>query len=306
MGTGRPADSLDPGAPPGQLKSMKTALHVILALTAICCGCGGRAPEGAREGLVVVTSLAPHADLVKRLAGELADVSYLVPPGADPHTYEPLPSDMQRISSCDLYLTAGLPFEDAWLPRITGSSPGLRTVSLLDGIQLLQEEDGDGHADPHTWLSPGLMAIQAGNAARALQALDPADSIAISMRLDTVLAGIADLQEELHSELDSLRGSSILVVHPSYGYFAREFGLIQIAMEEGGSEATPSELADLVRQAGASGARFVVASPQFGTRTAEAVSSELGIPLVFHDPLAEDWMQGLRQLGAELAGGAVR
>jgi len=234
-----------------------------------------------------------------------------VPPGADPHTFEPLPGDMRTISSADLYLTAGLPFEDAWLPRIQGSSCGLRVASLVDGIQLRREfspgeaaANGEAGADPHTWMSPALMAVEARNAATALEALAPDDSAGIEARLDSLLGDISGLQSELHAELGNLRGSTFLVVHPSYGYFAEEFGLNQVAIEQGGSDPTPAELAGFVEQARANGAGFILASPQFSTRSAHAIAAELGIPLILHDPLAADWMQSLRQLGADLSGRA--
>lgn len=277
-------------------------------LVILAAACGPTGASGRSGRLMVVTSLPPHADLISRIAGDRADVSFLVPPGADPHTFEPLPEDMRRVAEADLYLTAGLPFEDAWLPRIEGSSPGLRVASLTQGIQLLREpghgEGGPGGEpgdDPHTWMSPGLMAIEARNAEAALVSIDPADSAGFASRLDTLLAAISALQVELHSELDSLRGGVFLVAHPSYGYFADEFGLRQVAIEANGSEPSPAELAAFVDEARGSGARFIIASPQFSTRSAETVASELGVPLVLHDPLARDWMGGLRQLGHDLS-----
>jgi zinc transport system substrate-binding protein len=288
-------------------KGFPLLLTVTAMLAAIGCGPGARGQEAGT--LRVVTSLPPHADLVRRIAGDAAEVSFLVPPGADPHTFEPLPEDMRMVSTAGLYLTAGLPFEDAWLPRIQGSSPGLHVESLVEGIELLVEPGSDGsgegalrEADPHTWLSPSLMAVEARNAADAIEALAPGDSAGIEARLDSLLVDISELQSELHAELDSLRGSAFLVVHPSYGYFALEFGLRQIAIEQNGSEPTPSELARFVELARSSGAGFILASPQFGTRAAEAIASELGIPLVIHDPLEADWMQNLRQLGLDLGG----
>lgn len=280
----------------------------LLAVVLASCSCGPATDGDETDVLQVVTSLPPHADLVARIAGDVAEVAFLVPPGADPHTFEPLPEDMQRISSADLYLTAGLPFEDAWLPRIRGSAPGLRVVSLIDGIQLRFENGAGeaarsgGGADPHTWLSPALMAVEARNAAAALEAVDPGDSAGFEERLAGLLEDISGLQAELHAELDPLRGCTFLSVHPSYGYFAEEFGLIQVAIEQGGSEPAPSELASFIETARSTGASFILASPRFATRAAEATAEELGIPLILHDPLAADWMQNLRELGLALCG----
>jgi zinc transport system substrate-binding protein len=299
---------------PRSLTTMNTKTLSILAsfLAVLLSAACGPAADGREAGpLRVVTSLPPHANLVARVAGDAAEVSFLVPPAADPHTFEPLPEDMRKIAAADVYLTAGLPFEDAWLPRIQGSSPGLRVASLVDGIQLRREfspgetaADGEAGADPHTLMSPALMAVEARNAAKALGALAPDDSARIEARLDSLLVDISGLQSELHAELDSLRGSTFLVVHPSYGYFAEEFGLSQVAIEQGGSEPTPGELAGFAERARATGAAFILASPRFSTRSALAITAELGIPLILHDPLAEDWMWSLRQLGADLSGEA--
>jgi zinc transport system substrate-binding protein len=221
---------------------------------------------------------------------------------------------MRTMSGAQVFFTAGLPFEDAWLERISGSCPGLTVVSLQTGIPLVPVEghgartapDPGGIAlDPHTWLSPELMKQQSLVVERVLASRDSSSRSCYAARQSLLEEEIDSLQTRIHEVLDPLPQRAFLVLHPSYGYFADEFGLEQIAIEVDGSEPTPSEMAAIAGVARERGLGFVIASPQFSTRTADALSAELGIPVVIHDPLRGDWMAGLEDLASIIAGGPV-
>jgi zinc transport system substrate-binding protein len=288
---------------------MKVRTAALLTVLSVSCSPGRDAPPA--DTILVVTSIAPHAALIESLGGDRVTVTTLVPPGADPHTFEPLPSDMRTMSRARVYFTAGLPFEDAWLERISGSCPGLTVVSLQAGLPLVpleahgehsHDEPGGIEVDPHTWLSPELVSRQVGIIDSVLVMLDPSARSFFTELGNGAEEELDSLQTRLHAILDPLPQRSFLVLHPSYGYFADEFGLEQIAIEVDGSEPTPSEMAAITELARDRGLGFVIASPQFSTRTAEAMSAELGIPVLVHDPLRGDWMAGLEDLASIIAG----
>jgi zinc transport system substrate-binding protein len=293
------------------------ALFLLLPVS----GCGSReSSDGAR--LAAAVSVLPQSYFLEKVGGDRVDVFVVVPPGANPAVYEPSPSDMRRMSGTDVWFTVGVAFEDPWIPRFTSSNPDLRVVSTLEGIErkpigrysLEALDDGDdghpqdhthdeGSPDPHVWLSPELARIQAGIMARELAAVDPGSAELYMRNYDSFSAEIDSLQEQLHSLLDTLSSRSFMVFHPAWGYFADEFGLVQVPVETGGSEPSPGEMARLVDYARENGIRTVFVSPQFSTSSAGAIASEIHGGVARMDPLAPDWADNLARVAEMIAGG---
>lgn len=161
--------------------------------------------------------------------------------------------------------------------------------------------DGHGGLDPHVWLSPELAAVIVGNAQRALSLADPEHAAQYEANARRTLAGITALRAELAPLFKDLPSRRFLVFHPSWGYFAQEFGLEQMPIEVQGREPSPRELHDLVREAAEHGVRAVFVQPQMSQRTAQVVADELKGRLVLADPLAADWDVNLRRVAHELA-----
>ncbi len=258
-------------------------------------GCRGPGASDT-DRLSVAVSIAPQAFLVEGIAGGHVDVFVVIPPGADPHSYEPSPGTMRAVSDADLYLAIGLPFEDQWLSRIGDSAPNLVVARIDPGI----ERTADG--DPHVWMSPALMRILASNTEGLLERADPAFAENYRSGLERTLATIDSVDAEVWSLLEGMHGESFVALHPAYAYFAHDYGLVQIALEVEGAEPTPSELSAVVEAARASGSRVVIVSPGFSTGAAEALSIELGISPVPHDQLPRDWPAGMIELASIIAG----
>ena len=165
----------------------------------VLAGLGGRpAPAGAR--VAVVVSLPPQQYFVRQLAGSLATVTVMVPPGADPHTYEPRPSQLRRLAGAQLYFTIGIEFERLWLPRWQQLNPALRLVPADRGLPKLPlpgSGEAAGHPDPHVWLSPRLVARMARTMSAALVAVDPAHEDDYRRRLAAWEERLTALDREL-------------------------------------------------------------------------------------------------------------
>lgn len=247
-------------------------------------------------GLEVAVSIAPEAYLAEGIAGDAAHVTVVVPPGADPHSFEPSPATMEAVAGADVYLAIGLPFEDQWLPRLSGSAPGLSVVRIDSGIA--RAADGD----PHVWMSPSLMRMLAYNTCRALTAASPGDSARFAQRLACLEAEIDSVDSEAGRMLEGMRGEAFTALHPAYSYFASDYGLVQIALEVEGSEPSPAELASIVDAVRASGSRVVIVSPGFSSGAAGALEMELGIPAEPHDQLSRDWPESVLDLARIISG----
>lgn len=291
------------------MKALCLSVVILIVLVVSC----GQSPRPSDGRLSVFVSIVPQKQFVERIAGDLVDVTVMVEAGSDPHTYEPRPAQMAGLQDATVYFTIGVPFEDVWMERIAASNPGMRIVDSSAGITRVVHGEGHEHGhehhegalDPHIWLAPGLVKIQAGNICSALQEIDPANSGVYADNLEAFLIEL-DL---LSTEIGTLFGQSgtveFLVFHPAWGYFADEFGLEMISVERGGQEPSPSELAELIDLARQRGITVVFAQPEFSTDAADVIAREIGGSVVLVSPLSLDWAGSMRQIAATIAGAPV-
>mgnify|MGYP001131747102 CR=1 FL=1 len=272
--------------------------------------CGGDESSAAGE-IQVVVSIPPQVYFVSRIGGDRVRVSAILPPGASPAVYEPGPADMRMIAEADLYLAIGVPFEDAWLPRLESANPDLPVVATQQGIQRRHiqrhgteahdSHDHDGAPDPHIWLSPQLVRAQAETIARALIERDPGGESLYRANLESFQREIEGLQARLQEVLESSSAEAFVVFHPSWGYLADELGLVQLPIEVAGQEPSAAELAELVEYARQLEVPVVLVAPQFSRRTAETVAQEIGARVELADPLASDWPENLLEVTRKIA-----
>ncbi|MGD9058175.1 MAG: zinc ABC transporter substrate-binding protein [Desulfobacterales bacterium] len=259
----------------------------------------------------VFVSINPQQYFVKQIGKELVDVQVMVPTGADPHTYEPKPRQMAGISKAKAYFAIGVPFENVWLDKIAAANPDMTVVHTDDGIEKIpvttqhhdegeahHEEDAHGHGrlDPHIWLSPPLVKIQALTIMSALQKMDPSHQADYQNNYQQFVAQIDQLDSELKTIFAGKQGMRFMVFHPSWGYFARAYGLKQVAVEIEGKDPKPAQVRELIEYARAKEINIIFVQPQFSTKSAQVVAKEIGGQVAFADPLAEDWLGNLREV----------
>jgi zinc transport system substrate-binding protein len=283
----------------------------------------------AGEPRTVFVSIAPQKYFVQQIGKDLVTVNVMVPPGASPHTYEPKPRQMAAISRAESYFAIGVSFEKVWLPKIAAGNPHLKVVHTDQAVPkipmampALQDEDAeqtaahrqkpqgqdhsqgghhhdrDGH-DPHVWLSPPLVRIQAAAILKALIEIDPAHRQDYETNYDRFIAAIDALHQDLKAVFAGREGMQFMVFHPSWGYFADTYALEQVPVEFEGKAPKPQGLKRLIEHARARGIRAIFVQPQFSTRSAELVAREIGGQVVPADPLAEDWAGNLRTIAAK-------
>jgi zinc transport system substrate-binding protein len=297
----------------------------LLVVTLAACGGGLAADEDANAGLDVTVSIVPQQYFVERIGGEHVAVNVMVLPGASPATYEPKPEQLRALSDSAAYFSIGVPFESAWLDRIAAANAEMLmvdTIADIERIPLAQHDHGEeaehgdddhdegeaddhgheaGAPDPHVWVSPELVKVQARAIAAALIKLDPAHEADYTANLAAFEADIDALEADLQETLAGVTSRKFLVFHPSWGYFARDFGLEQIAIEVGGQEPSAQELAGIIAEAREEGIRVVFAQPEFSTRAAETIASEIDGEVLLISPLAYDWLENLRRVAETFA-----
>ena len=292
-------------------------LVLFLSLTTLPLACERNGADDGNGPLTVAVSIAPQAWLVEQLAGADANIITLVRPGESPATYQPSDAQISAVMKASLYFRIGVPFESGpWFEAIRTSQrckviDTRRDITLraMDARQPEHEDAGPGapedagdddeHArglDPHIWLSPPLLKIQARTMTEALSELAPAHAAEFQGRLAQLERKLDDLDGTLRRRLQPLRGRAFLVFHPAWGYFAEEYGLRQVAIEIEGKEPADHELTTLQALAREEGIAVVFVQPQISGAAAEAIAGAIGGRLETLDPLAADVEENL--LGA--------
>jgi zinc transport system substrate-binding protein len=247
----------------------------------------------------IMVSVGPQAEFAKAVGGDKVKVMVMVPPGADPHSYEPLPSQMEELSKARLYLAVGssLNFELSYLDRIRSMNPQMKVVNTSAGITYIPStEEGEGGNDPHVWVSPRNARIMVENIYQAMVQTDPQNQGYYQENRNQYLAQLDALDQNITSSLQNIKNHKILVYHPSWGYFCRDYGLEQVAIEQEGKEPSPQYLAQLVNGAKAEQIQVIFVSPQFSQKSAQTLATEIGARVVVVNPLAENYLENMRQV----------
>jgi zinc transport system substrate-binding protein len=258
--------------------------------------------------LPVVVSILPQKYFVEKIGGDAVSVSVMVPPGSNPEYYEPKPRQMIELARARAYFALGVPFEKVWMEKMQAASPAMVVVQTDAKILKIRMEsqhshetgqaghDLPGEADPHVWLAPGPVKIQATAIRDGLARLDPAGTARYEENYHRFVQELDELDAELKGLLADKSGSEFLVFHPAWGYFAQAYGLKQVAIEAEGKEPKPAELQAVIAQARQKGIRTIFVQPQHSTRTAATIAKTLGGEVVSADPLAGDWPGNLREV----------
>lgn len=288
-------------------------LVLVLSLLAGCPADGRRAAGPVRP--VVVTTIFPLYDFARTLAGDRLEVTLLLPPGVEPHHFEPRPEEMARIRRAALFIYTG-PFMEPWAERVlAGTDRGqVRVLAAADGLPLLQidddaehdshekEHDHDDHGvDPHVWLDFANDRVMVERIAAALSQADPAGAPLYRQRAVALTARLDDLDRRYREGLASC--ASRVVIHGghnAFGYLGRRYNLTYRAAAgvSADLEPTPRRLAELVRLVKSTGSRAVFTEELLSPRIAETIGRETGATVLK--------LHGAHNLGKdELARGAT-
>lgn len=280
-----------------RLLAVSVAVLVVALAAALFIKESGKGGEGS--GIIVVVTIPPQAEFVKRVGGEKVAVITMVPQWANPHTYEPTPAQLMNVSKAKMYVKmgSGIEFEIAWMDKIKSINENMLIVDCSKGIELLKEE---GKADPHIWLSPKNAKIIVENICEGLVQIDPANSTYYEQNKEAYLRELDALDKEISQILSKTSAHKFIVYHPAWSYFARDYGLKQISVEEGGKEPTPERIASIIEEAKRNNITKIFASPQFKDK-AEVIAKEIGGEVVEINPLAENYIENMRKFAEELA-----
>ncbi len=277
------------------------------------------APTDSRP--LLATAIPPQQYFLERVAGREFAVIAMTPPGVDPHTYEPRADRLRELSRARAYFKSGLEFEQAWLARFLSASPELKVYdpssALMEAGSRAERapethvdgrgagERGHDHAEdhahdhagrnPHVWLSPRLVKLQAQAMEAALAELYPDQREIFAANRAAFDRDIDALDGQIRLKTRALSRRAFLSYHPSWDYFARDYDLRALSIESEGREPGPAEMAALIRESRSLQVRVVFTEPELSARAANIVARDLGAKVESVSPLAYEWESNLRR-----------
>lgn len=283
-------------------KIVKTIIFVLIFLVFNCI------PVKSEELNVTVTIL-PQKYFVEKIGGSSVKVNVMVDKGSDPHTYEPKPSKMVALSNSDIYFTISLPLEKVWIEKISGSNKKLKIIPMDKGLEKLGNEHHHNikhdnlQEDPHTWLAPSRVRIMAENIRDAFIKEDSANRKIYQSNFLNFIKKINEVDSKIADVFLQCKKEKLvfMVYHPSFQYFAKSFGLNQIAIEAEGKEPTPKELQLLINTAKKENIKTIFIEPQSSKKSAQFIAKAIGAKLLEVDPLSINWGDNLIKFAESIA-----
>lgn len=291
---------------------------VIIMLVSII-GCKAKESENtgmntSKDQITIAVSIVPQETFVKAVAGDLVDVVTMIPIGHSPANYQPTPKQMTKFSEAKVYFSIGVPTEKAnILPRIDDFNNAIKVVPLADIVEKVypnryseeaesheQHEDNEHEEkhhhsgrDPHIWLSPKRVKVMIDVIKNELVDIDPKNAAVYIKNAEDYLAKLDQADNEIKEILRALNGQSFIIYHPSFGYFADDYGLKMITIEEEGKEATTKKLQDVIDFAKKQKIKVVFYQEEFDSHQAETIAKEIGGVTVKVAPLAPNYIENL-------------
>jgi len=279
---------------------------VPLLAVAVACSSTEPVDQAGGQKLQVVTTILTTTLFTKAVAGDCAQVSSLLPAGADSHTYQARPQDVASLGKAQVLVINGLGMESFLEPVLKGAeNKALITIDSSVGIKPLamEEEDdhghghhhhdhghGDGEAEeavnPHVWLDPTLAAKQVETIRDGLMKADPSCADGYRNRADAYITKLQQLDGELATELAPFKGRTVVSFHEALPYFTRRYGLIDDALvtlpEDQPSPADVQRINEVLKANKIAG---VLTEPGGGSAALQSLAKDLNLRLEVFDPL---------------------
>ena len=299
---------------------MKKYLLILLCMCLFVACTNEQKPTGP----TLTVTIEPLRYFTETIVGDHFKVVSMVPDGTSPETYDPTPQQLVALSKSKAYLQIGyIGFEQTWIKKLQDNTPNLPFYDTSKGLELIHascghvhhqdadeqgthEQEAHQHAshqhgiEPHTWNSTKNAQIIAKNIYKAVSEIDPANEAFYKHRLDS----LNQLIDNTHQEVQQLLANAdktFMIYHPALTYFARDYQLTQISIEEGGKEPSPSHLQGLIKNCKQQGIRIIFVQQEFDMHNAKMIANEIGVEVVPINPLNYHWREEMIQIAKALS-----
>lgn len=282
---------------------MKKLIYILTLFILSACG---NTTQKSEKPILTVT-LEPLRYFTEAIAGDNYEVVSMVPKGSSPESYDPTPQQLVNLSKSQAYFRIGyIGFEQAWMKKLEANCPNMKIYDTSKGIDLIRDKGhwhGDhfheGGVEPHVWNSTQNALIIADNIYQALCELDSTHQEDYQKRLDVLKQTIRQTDANVRTLLENA-DSTFLIYHPALSYFARDYGLKQVSIEEGGKEPSPAQLKALIETCRNENVHTIFLQQEFDQRNAQLIANELGVNIVSINPLSYDWVKEMIRIAEAL------
>ena len=292
---------------------MKRFLYLII-LCVILAGCKGTPQKQADSGktsgtekqavtVTVTVTISPYKYFVDQIAKGKVDVNVMVSNGNNPETYEPYAQQMMELSKSALYLKVGsIGFEQTWMKKLQDNAPDMKVIDTSVGIK--PAKTPGGNIDPHVWMSCQNARIIASNILKALCNLEPKNKAFFEKNYLSLLKIIdkrdSTIREGFKNHPEMVR--KFVIYHPILTYFARDYQLEQLAIEEEGREPSAAQLKSLIERARKEKIKFCLIQAEFANRNTTTFINESHTKPMDINPLQGDWNWAMQEAAAAVQG----
>jgi len=247
---------------------------------------------------IVSVSILPQKFFVEKIVKDRFEVVAMVPPGSSPATYSVKPKQLQQIKRSILYFSTGVPFEKAWLKRFKSANKDLKIIPLDRYIKKSpisihhhnhKEHINHSSLDPHIWMAPPLVMLQARVILEEIIKVDPKNKKFYIDNYKKFINELANIDASILKRISNLKQKKFIVYHPSFGYFAKVYNLEQIAIEKEGKEPTAKYLKKIIDFAKKEKIKIVFVEPQFSKKSAKFIAKMIDGKVEVLDPLSYEW-----------------
>ena len=279
------------------MAKIKYLTHIVLiaVISITCKGCSSCTDNNAGHNKLVCVSLEPQRWIAEQIAGERLKVVSMLPGDADPENFDPPMSALKDASDAVVYMQSGyLPWEDNMIKRVKESNPDLLVIDTARGIDLItgtHSHDGHSHeTDPHTWTSVKNAKIIAANMLEGLKKADSIHADFYEANYNKLVLRLDSLDNSITERLAPVKGGSFVVWHPSLSYFARDYGLTQIAIGSENKESTIRTMQRRIDEANNSNVSLFFVQPDMDGAKSDEIIALTGAEKVIIHPIAYDWL----------------
>jgi len=248
----------------------------------------------------VAVSIGPEVEWVNAVGGDKVNVALMVPSSADPHTYELLPGQLTQVSNAKMYAMIGTPleFETNYMDKIKNTNPNMVVVNCSQGITLIPNtaENQSDTLDPHDWVDPKNAKIMVNNIYQGLVKVDPADQAYFANNRDQYLAKLDELDKNTTQTLKNKQGTNILIFHPAFAYYAKDYNLNQTAVMINAEEPSPQRIAMLVNIAKDNNIKVMYSQPQYDQKYMQSIASQVNGQVLMVDDLNENYLENMKNV----------
>ena len=212
---------------------------------------------------------------------------------------------MSLLSQSQLYFSIGVPFETIWIDRIKSIHPNLQFVPLHDKVRTVHEHGthhSDSTRDPHIWTSPKKVKSIAQKIKDTLSHAKPEKEKYFEDNLQAFFHDLNLLDKDIRAILGNSDNRRFMVFHPAWSYFAKDYGLEQIAIEHQGKEPGARKLKKIIEEGKRLRIKVIFVQKQFSLSIAESIAKMVGATVREMDPLAEDYLGNMRRTATAISG----